>query len=225
MDSRATSGHGGRPLGFDPDAALDAAMRVFWTHGYDATTTTMLERATSLSRSSLTNTFGTKEQLLLAVVDRYQSALERDLLDPLESGDGLAAIDRFFEHLGRLKQSEPGASGCLIVNLSAQPSPTTPAVQERIDRYRTRLRAAMLTAVERAATAGRLETEDAAGLADLLTGLAVAVNWTARAAGPGPAQELAYSARRLVQQQSGPTRPAASSAGPRPARHNRSRRT
>ena len=198
MGPRTGQARGGRPLGFEPEAALDAAMTTFWAHGYEATTTSMLEQATALSRSSLLNTFGTKEELLLAVLDRYQAALDHDLLGPLATGDGLAAVDRFFARLADLKATTPGSCGCLMVNVATQLSPMPPRVQERIDRYRTRLAGALRAALARARATGEIDAHEAEALADVLTALAVAVNWTARAGGTSPAQHVAESARRLI---------------------------
>jgi TetR/AcrR family transcriptional repressor of nem operon len=60
-----------RPREFDPDAALESAMQLFWSQGYEATSLDDLCAATSLSRSSLYATFGDKRALLLKSIDRY----------------------------------------------------------------------------------------------------------------------------------------------------------
>ena len=48
-----TSPARGRPRGVDPTQALDAAVRVFWTQGYDGASVDRLCRATGMTRSSL----------------------------------------------------------------------------------------------------------------------------------------------------------------------------
>ncbi len=53
----------GRPLQFDPEQVLDAAMQVFWASGYDATSLQDLLQAMRLSKSSFYQTFGSKQQL------------------------------------------------------------------------------------------------------------------------------------------------------------------
>jgi len=189
----------GRPLGFDPDAVVDRAVAVFWVYGYEGTTTSLLEEATALSRSSMLNTFGPKEQLFLAALDRYQQLLDDTLLAPLRTGSGgLADIETFFASLARLKRSAPGSCGCLIVNTSVERSPSTPQVQQRVGRYRNALAEALSAALSRAANAGEISAAGSAQRIDVLVALAVAVNWTARSSGGGAAQRLARSARAIV---------------------------
>lgn len=63
----------GRPRAFDRDAALDEAMRLFWEHGYEATSLAQLTSAMGVSAPSLYAAFGDKEALFLQAVDRYVS--------------------------------------------------------------------------------------------------------------------------------------------------------
>lgn len=57
----------GRTKAFDEEAALAAAMRLFWQKGYGATSIGDLERAMALKRTSIYNTFGNKRALFQRV--------------------------------------------------------------------------------------------------------------------------------------------------------------
>ncbi len=61
----------GRPRLFDEAAALDAALHVFWRQGYQMTTLDDLTRATGLSRSSIYGCFGSKHDVYMAAINRY----------------------------------------------------------------------------------------------------------------------------------------------------------
>jgi AcrR family transcriptional regulator len=62
----------GRPRGFDEDAALEAAMRVFWEKSYEGATMADLTEAMGINRSSMYAAFGDKESLFHRVMERYR---------------------------------------------------------------------------------------------------------------------------------------------------------
>jgi len=62
---------GGRPLAFEPEAALDAAVVTFWRHGYEAAGMAELTKAMNISRPALYRAFGDKAQLFRSALERY----------------------------------------------------------------------------------------------------------------------------------------------------------
>src|SRR3981189_921863 len=71
MKSESAPARRGRPRAFNPDAALDRAMHVFWAKGYEGASLSALTRAMRINRPSLYGAFGNKEQLFRKVLDRY----------------------------------------------------------------------------------------------------------------------------------------------------------
>lgn len=62
----------GRPREFEDEAVVQAAMDVFWTHGYEASSAHALCERTGLGRGSLYNAFGSKQKLYEQALIRYQ---------------------------------------------------------------------------------------------------------------------------------------------------------
>ena len=62
----------GRPREFDTDVALAAALRVFWTKGYEGTSLSDLTDAMGVTRPSLYAAFGNKESLFKHALDLYE---------------------------------------------------------------------------------------------------------------------------------------------------------
>ena len=61
----------GRPLQFDPDEAVAKATELFWKQGYEATSTADLMAAMRLSKSSLYQTFSSKQDLFNLCIKHY----------------------------------------------------------------------------------------------------------------------------------------------------------
>ncbi len=180
MSTPQTAPARGRPRTFDVDVVLQAALELFWKRGYQATTTRELEAALGLSQSSLYNAFGSKQALLTAALDRYETLIDAELLSPLESSPaGLDAVDAFLVALGEWVAHD-GRRGCMLINMMAEDGGETASLRERTRRYRARVRSAIVRALERGATRGEIAGEDIDVRADLLIGMILGLNIAAR---------------------------------------------
>jgi AcrR family transcriptional regulator len=65
------NGKTGRPIGFDKDAALEAAMLLFWERGFEGTSMADLTHCMGLNPSSIYAAFGDKHALFSRAVKRY----------------------------------------------------------------------------------------------------------------------------------------------------------
>ena len=70
-----TKSRRGRPRTFDKDVALTAAMLLFWERGYEGVSMDDLTKAMAISPSSLYASFGSKEELFLKTLDKYEAEL------------------------------------------------------------------------------------------------------------------------------------------------------
>ncbi|WP_116952797.1 TetR/AcrR family transcriptional regulator [Jiangella endophytica] len=141
----------GRPRGFDRDAALDRAMRLFWTRGYQDTSIADLTDALGIASPSLYAAFGSKASLFCAAADRYQ---ERDGGRPgtalAEAPTARGGVEALLRQNVALFTKRGGPRGCLLTRatLSCPPSDTTVATylersrRDRLAALRTRLRTA-----------------------------------------------------------------------------------
>lgn len=101
---------------FDEIIALEKAMQLFWTHGYDGTSLQMLEKAMGIVRTSIYNTYGNKRKLFHRVISHYEETIIMELMISVDSEPDIRkAIARFLngEILLHFNKNNPG--GCLVV--------------------------------------------------------------------------------------------------------------
>jgi len=105
----------GRPRGFDPHAALDAAVEVFWRHGYEGSGLTELTDAMGIGRPSLYRAFGDKAQLFQKALERYVDRNMAYVEDALAQPTAYAVAEAFLTG-NALGVTTPGnPPGCLSV--------------------------------------------------------------------------------------------------------------
>ncbi|NUT25427.1 MAG: TetR/AcrR family transcriptional regulator [Streptomyces sp.] len=184
---------------FDPDAALDTVVRLFWRQGVASTGIQDIVSATGLNRSSLYATFGGKQDLYRAALERYVEHRSRPSLGRLtDDARGLPAITEFFNGLIETRCSGPYAQwGCMISNAHAGAENGDPGVRAILDRQHQRLRDALHTALLTARGRGQLgPAADPGTAADVLALLAHGVNLRSRAG--ADATELGTTVRAAI---------------------------
>lgn len=112
-----------RPRAFDEQTVLDAASDIFWTKGYEATSTRELTARTGLTPSSIYAAFGDKRGLFRAALDHYLVRL-REKIAALETsvapGQGITG---FFEDIIERSLGDALHRGCMLVNSALEASP------------------------------------------------------------------------------------------------------
>ncbi len=190
----------GRPRTFDHEQVLDEALELFWRKGFRSTTTRELASVLGLSQSSLYNAFGSKQDLMEAALDRYETRITDDLILPLEtSAEGLASIDAFFQQLGRWVTHD-GNRGCMLINLMAEDGGETDEIRVRTRHYRNRVRRAIRASLDRAVQLNETADEAVELRTETLMGMVLALNIAARGkASATEMKKLIAGARYLVE--------------------------
>ncbi|QPC92210.1 TetR family transcriptional regulator [Mesorhizobium sp. INR15] len=172
MDNLEKS-RGGRPRAFDPDRALDAAMHLFWEHGYEATSLAMLREAMGLTPPQIYNAFTDKETLFRKALERYHQTEIGFALDALGAPvPTREAIRRLL--LGAAEAySRPGKpGGCLFISGGLATSPQAQAIADELKTYRKASEAAIAERLAKGKAIGDLPEGLAVdGFAKYLTGV------------------------------------------------------
>jgi len=105
----------GRPRAFDPNAALDRAMHVFWGKGYEGASLSNLTRAMRINRPSLYAAFGNKEQLFRKVLDRYMDGPVAWFGRALAAPKARDVVEQIFLGTARMAENRSVPPGCLLV--------------------------------------------------------------------------------------------------------------
>ncbi len=135
--STATAPHNtptrlGRPRGFNRDQALDAAMRVFWSHGYEGASLTELTQAMGINRPSLYAAFGDKAALFREAVARYGVGPGRYVRRALGQPTARLVAETLLRGAVTMATDPANPSGCLWVQAALATSPEAAPIRSSL---------------------------------------------------------------------------------------------
>ncbi len=114
----------GRPRKRDPETIADAAMQVFWSRGYAATSITDLTASTGAHPGGIYAGFGNKRGLFLAALRRYSAHGRSEVSRTLRSSTSpLEGLRTYLRAQLDLAWSPAGSRGCLIANTTLEMLP------------------------------------------------------------------------------------------------------
>lgn len=162
---------------FDPEAALEDAMRLFWEKGYHETSVRDLVAGTGVSHAGLYGTFGNKEEVFALALVRYkQEVMTRLMADLSAPGASLREIIGHFEGLFALGEDPRFRAGCMICNAAVDRAHEDPKTAAQMRTHLEDLATAFRTALARAKEKGEVRADlDPAAAADVLTATQMAM--------------------------------------------------
>jgi AcrR family transcriptional regulator len=193
MDTQAATAVRGRPREFCVDAALAAALRVFWSKGYEGASLTDLTDAMGVTRPSLYAAFGNKEELFRKAFDLYERDKLAYIAAAMEAPTARGVAERILRG-GLSMQTGSDPKGCLGVISTVACGTEAESMKAEVLARRASSDAAMLRRFEQAKRDGDLPAHiEPAGLVVYLT--AVAQGLCVQAGAGAPVADL----ERLVE--------------------------
>jgi AcrR family transcriptional regulator len=126
----------GRPLEFDRNAALRAAMLVFWKKGYEGATLADLLEAMEISKPSLYAAFGDKENLLREAVRMYLELHAEDYTAALNLPTVREVAGAWLRLTGGVREEAGVPPGCLLVQGALVGSQASRVIQQELSTIR-----------------------------------------------------------------------------------------
>lgn len=146
----------GRPRSFDRLHALDAALAVFWQHGYEGASLSRLTEAMGINRPSLYAAFGDKEQLFQHALARYEELWATQLNDALAAPTARLCVELMLTRAARAISTGPHPRGCMMVTSALATAPESAAIAERLAERRRHAEHALTRRLRRAQRDGEL---------------------------------------------------------------------
>lgn len=142
---------------FDETEALDAAVDVFWEHGYQGASLDMLLDAMEIGRQSLYAWMGDKRRLFMAALRRYEETATPELMRRmLEDGaDGSESVLELMRWIGRSARSQ-SQRGCLLTTSVAEFAHGDEEIRRVVDGQLDLFRRAVLKALRKSKRDGQL---------------------------------------------------------------------
>ncbi|MFC5719318.1 TetR/AcrR family transcriptional regulator [Streptomyces gamaensis] len=185
---------------FDPDAALQSALELFWQRGYEATSMADLVAHLGIARASLYATFGSKRELYQRALERYGELYDPRIVEELSRpGPVLPAVRALVLRFADEAGCDELRRGCFVTNTAVELAAHDPAAGRAVEASWHCVETALTSALMRARAQGELPGErDPVALARMLLVLMQGIRVVGKAAPGSPARIRDAAAQALA---------------------------
>lgn len=165
---------------------IDALVRLFWERGFEAASLNDIVDAAGLNKSSLYNTFGSKDELFARVLERYMG-IRRAMMAATITGDrGLAELAVFFDMQRQECAGDTGCMGCLAINTQTEMGMRDDTIAILAGSYREILGGGLRPIFESASARGEIDAGMVDTYVDMLLAFTVSLSVAARSGAGTP---------------------------------------
>ncbi|HEY0561875.1 MAG TPA: TetR/AcrR family transcriptional regulator [Methylophilus sp.] len=149
----------GRPSHFDANTALEQALIVFWTYGYEGTSMAELTEALGMNKPSIYAAFGNKQALFKKVLDKYTNEFTTFVAEAMREPTAAQAIHGFLSQAAVFLTNPKTPHGCMIIQGALTCSSDASAIKALLIDYRKNLERTLTLRFEQAKTQGDLPND------------------------------------------------------------------
>ncbi len=126
----------GRPPAFDHDEALEKALKVFWSRGFEGASMTELTEALGINRPSIYAAFGNKEELFRKALGKYLAGPVAFVTEAMKEPTSRQVVEKFLISSAEFLTNPDNPRGCMIVQGALSCGHSSELIQQELITYR-----------------------------------------------------------------------------------------
>lgn len=126
----------GRPSAFDHEKALEKALKVFWSRGYEGASMAELTEAMGINRPSIYAAFGNKEELFRKALGKYLSGPVAYVAEAMSEPTARQVVEKFLTKSAEFLSDKNHPHGCMIVQGALTCGQGSEQIQHELIAYR-----------------------------------------------------------------------------------------
>ncbi|HZV62713.1 MAG TPA: TetR/AcrR family transcriptional regulator [Methylophilaceae bacterium] len=136
METKEIKRQRGRPPSFNHDEALDKALQVFWSHGYEGASMAELTAAMGMNKPSIYAAFGNKEELFRQALNKYLNGPVSYIKEAMAQPTSKEAVEMLLTKSAELLCGCDSPRGCMIVQGALTVGQTGEIIKQELVSYR-----------------------------------------------------------------------------------------
>ncbi len=170
---------------FNENEVLNKAVSLFWTKGYNATSSQDLVDVLGISRSSLYDTYGDKHSLFVKALQQYRKQRINEVIEALHKTEDAEEYIRYlFNYIKNEAIADTCSKGCFMINTTVELAPVDKEIAGIVNSIMQDFENALYKAVKKGQEAGVFTSKHSARslarfLSNSVNGLRVTVKFDA----------------------------------------------